>query len=154
FTRNFSKKALFLGVSASLLCLFFIIQFAKMGTKVCDAKKDAIIAKATAIDKGMNMSLGIPVMINAGVNTARIQSNINNLGIEIANKASTMARCFPLPISICWWIFSIVTVASSTKMPIERARPLNVMMLMVWPKRCNTVTAERMAIGIVNTTIT
>lgn len=39
------------------------------------------------------MSLGIPVMIKAGVNTARIQSRINNLGTEISSNASRIALC-------------------------------------------------------------
>src|SRR3546814_4485605 len=65
-----------------------------MGTKVWDAKKEAIMAKATAIDNGMNISFGIPVMIKAGVSTARMQSNINSFGIDISRSASKMARCF------------------------------------------------------------
>ncbi|MNL43394.1 hypothetical protein D3C87_1659040 [compost metagenome] len=77
------------------------------------------------------MSLGIPVMIKAGVNTARIQSRINNLGTEISSNASRIALCLTFFISICWCIFSIVTVASSTRIPIDNARPLNVMILIV-----------------------
>ena len=35
--------------------------------------------------------------------------------------------------SILWWMFSISTVASSTRMPIASARPPRVMRLIVWP---------------------
>ena len=39
---------------------FFIIMFDKTGTSVWDKRKEAIIAKATAMDSGRNMDLGTP----------------------------------------------------------------------------------------------
>ncbi|MNY56795.1 hypothetical protein D3C86_1929100 [compost metagenome] len=76
-------------------------QLARMGTKVWDAIKEAIIAKATASDKGMNISLGIPVIIKEGIRTARIQNRIKILGMEISRRASRIALCFGFSISKC-----------------------------------------------------
>ena len=47
--------------------------------------------------------------------------------------ASTTARARETPGSICVWMFSISTVASSTSTPTASARPPSVMMLMVCP---------------------
>ncbi len=45
-------------------------------------------------------------------------------------------------------MFSIVTVASSTRMPTASARPPKVMMLMVWPSKLSTMTEVRIDSGI------
>ena len=45
-------------------------------------------------------------------------------------------------------MFSIVTVASSTRMPTASARPPSVMMLMVWPRKLSTMTEVRIDSGI------
>ena len=50
-------------------------------------------------------------------------------------------------------MFSIATVASSTRMPTASASPPKVMMLMVWPKAHSAMTAESKANGIVMTTM-
>ena len=50
-------------------------------------------------------------------------------------------------------MFSIATVASSTRMPTASARPPSVMMLMVWPAPQSATTAASSANGIVMTTI-
>ncbi len=45
-------------------------------------------------------------------------------------------------------MFSIVTVASSTRMPTASARPPSVMMLIVWPSSPSTITEARIDSGI------
>ena len=45
-------------------------------------------------------------------------------------------------------MFSMVTVASSTRMPTARARPPRVMMLMVSPRKLSTMTEVRIDSGI------
>ncbi len=45
-------------------------------------------------------------------------------------------------------MFSIVTVASSTRMPTASARPPSVMMLSVWPSDASTMIDARIASGI------
>ena len=51
---------------------------------------------------GKNKDPGMPAMVKAGANTAKIQSRINNLGSAISLQASQIARAFGLPISKCW----------------------------------------------------
>ena len=102
---------------------------------------------------GRNNDPGIPVMVNAGANTARIHSKINNFGKAISLQASQMASALGFPISRCWWIFSIVTVLSSTRIPIASANPLNDIRLIVCPNNFRNNTPEIIEIGIVRITI-
>ncbi len=57
--------------------------------------------------------------------------------------ASTTARARETPGSICVWMFSISTVASSTSTPTASASPPSVMMLMVWPVAHSRTTARQ-----------
>ncbi len=68
-------------------------------------------------------------------------------------QASTTARARETPGSIWVWMFSISTVASSTRTPTASARPPSVMMLMVWPVAQSRTTAASSANGIFMTTI-
>ncbi len=52
------------------------------------------------------------------------------------------------------WMFSTSTVASSTSMPMARASPPSVMMLMVWPVSFSPTIAEKMASGMEVETMT
>ena len=90
---------------------------------VCDNRKETIMVSPIDSDKGKNIALGTPFIKNDGANTARIQSNINNLGNAISWQASSMASFLGFPISKCWCIFSIVTVDSSTKIPMASDKP-------------------------------
>jgi len=128
-------------------------QFAMIGTNVCERRKDMIIENPMDRAKGRNNEPGMPVMVNAGANTASIQSRINNLGKAISLQASQIAKALGLPISRCWCIFSIVTVLSSTRIPIAKASPLRDMRLMVCPKSFRKSTPEITDIGMVRITI-
>ena len=57
--------------------------------------------KAMAIASGRNKEPGIPVIVKAGANTARIQSKISNLGKAISLQASQMASAFGFPSARC-----------------------------------------------------
>ncbi len=59
-----------------------------------------------------------------------------------------MALKISSPCSMWRLMFSIVTVASSTRMPTARASPPSVMTLMVWPSRESAVKELRTASGI------
>ena len=59
--------------------------------------------------------------------------------MAISAAPSKIACSTSLPISRLRLMFSISTVASSTKMPTASARPPSVMMLMVWPKLLRTM---------------
>ena len=87
--------------------------------------------KPTASESGRNMALAAPTMNNAGVNIARMQSIANKRGPAVSVVASNAARPSDLPRARWTWMFSIETVASSTRMPTARARPPKVIILTV-----------------------
>ena len=55
---------------------------------------------------------------------------------------------------ICEWVFSTVTTASSTRMPMASAKPPNDMMFNVWPVSHSPTTAAVKASGMLNSTTT
>ena len=75
-----------------------------------------------------------PTMKNEGTNTARMQ-NIESRRADggSAARPRRRPRARETPGSMCVWMFSISTVASSTSTPTASARPPSVMMLIVWP---------------------
>ena len=72
------------------------------------------------------------------------QRRDRNLRCAIADRLSKVG----FPSARCRSIFSMVTVASSTRMPTAKARPPNVMILSVCPRALSTAMKERMARGI------
>ena len=98
-----------------------------------ESRYDAIIEKPTASESGTKSCRPTPTMKNDGTNTARMQNIESRRAIAVRLHASTTARARETPGSICVWMFSISTVASSTSTPTASARPPSVMMLMVWP---------------------
>ncbi len=71
------------------------------------------------------------------------------VGTAISAEASRIAASRGLPFSSLCAMFSIATVASSTRMPTASARPPRVMMLMVWPKADSAVSEARIDSGMV-----
>jgi hypothetical protein len=70
-----------------------------------------------------------------GRKTIQIQRVETKAGTAIWAAPSKMPSCRERPCLSIRSIFSIVTVASSTKIPTARARPPSVMILMVSPRR-------------------
>ena len=68
-------------------------------------------------------------------------------GSAVSPVASRADRASVLPRARCVWMFSIVTVASSTRMPTESARPPRVMILTVCPVSQRANVAAKSAIG-------
>src|ERR1035438_4672503 len=60
-------------------------------------------------------------MKNEGTKTARMQNMESRRAMAVRVQASTTARARDTPGSICVWMFSISTVASSTRTPTARA---------------------------------
>src|SRR5258705_4143732 len=87
-------------------------------------------------------------MKKAGMNTARIQSMATNRGSVVSAVASLAARARLRPLARRVWMFSMATVASSTRMPTANANPPKVMMLIVWPDTQSAVTDARIASGM------
>ena len=107
--------------------------FAIVGTSVRDRMNDQTMADITASAIGTNRKRGTPVRKNIGTNTMQMQSSETKAGVTICSAPSRMACSTSLPCSRCQLMFSIVTVASSTRMPTASARPPKVMMLRVSP---------------------
>ncbi|MNM96531.1 hypothetical protein D3C81_1090110 [compost metagenome] len=123
------------------------------GTKVCDNKNETIIENPIASASGINNAPGIPVIIKAGANTARIQSMIKSFGNAISLQASQIAWARVFPKAKCWWIFSMVTVLSSTNIPMANASPDKDMILRVCPNSFKNKTPEIIEMGMVIITI-
>ena len=78
----------------------------------------------------------------------QMQNKATVAGGMISFAPLVMAVKISSPCSMWRLMFSIVTVASSTRMPTARARPPSVMTLMVWPSRESAVNELRTASGI------
>ena len=121
---------------------------ARVGTSVRDSTYDASIANTTASARGMNRYLAIPTSMNIGRNTMQMDKVDTRAGRAIWRAPSRIAVSTSLPCSRCQLMFSIVTVASSTRMPTASASPPRVMMLMVWPSADRQAIDARMDSGI------
>jgi hypothetical protein len=113
-----------------------------------------IIAKTTAMPSGMKRNLAAPLMKTTGTKTMQMQSVETKAGTAICEAPSRIActRRF-----FWWrlrWMFSISTVASSTRMPTASARPPSVMMFSVSPSQLRMMIETRIESGMeVMTTI-
>ena len=74
-------------------------------------------------------------------------------GTAICWAPSRMACFSGLPIARLRWMFSISTVASSTRMPTASASPPRVMMLSVWPRADRATIATKIDRGMLIVTI-
>src|ERR1700684_2804017 len=102
--------------------------FAMGGTSVRERMNDHTIADMTASASGTNRKRGTPVKKNIGTNTMQMHNNDTKAGVTICSAPSRIAVSTSLPCSRCQLMFSIVTVASSTRMPTASASPPKVMM--------------------------
>ena len=105
-----------------------------VGTRVRERKYDASMANTTASARGTNRYLATPVRKNIGTNTMQMQIVETKAGSAICCEPSRMACFMSLPMARLRSIFSIATVASSTRIPTARASPPSVMMLIVSPR--------------------
>src|ERR1700689_141821 len=102
-----------------------------VGTKVRDRMKEAIIAKMMASASGRNRYPETPNNWNRGSQTMQMHNVETNVGITIWFAALMIAGLRSRPRFKCESMFSLITVASSTKMPTANAKPPMVMTLMV-----------------------
>ncbi len=91
------------------------------------------MAKPTASVNGMNSERTGSLRMNVGMNTERMQSIANSRAVFVTAFACRAARAMECVCRIWACVFSMVTVASSTRMPMARASPPSDMMLMVLP---------------------
>ncbi len=131
--RSYLARSRSKNVSCGSWCLLgsCSIQTDSTGTKVLESRYDPTIEKPTAKASGTNRLCAAPVMKKAGINTARMQSMATNRGNVVSAVATLAARARLCPSARRVWMFSMVTVASSTRMPTANANPPKVMMLTV-----------------------
>ena len=98
-----------------------------------DRKYDAAIAKMTANASGRNSAAAGPERAKIGRKTMQMDSVETNAGTAICCAPSMIAFRSGEPCSMLRWMFSIATVASSTRMPTASARPPRVITLSVSP---------------------
>ena len=106
------------------------------------------MANTTASASGTKRNFAAPVRKNMGTNTMQIQIVETNAGTAICDAPSRMACLSSLPMARLRSIFSISTVASSTRIPTASARPPRVMMFMVWPRALSVMTEHRIERGM------
>ncbi len=83
-----------------------------------------------------------------GTKTMQIDRVATNAGVATSAAPSRMACRSDLPRSSWRWLFSISTVASSTRMPTASARPPSVITLSDWLRTFNMMTEVRIDSGI------
>ena len=106
------------------------------------------MANTTASASGTNRYRATPLRKNIGRNTMQMQSVETSAGTAICAAPSRMACSIALPSSRLRLMFSISTVASSTRMPTASASPPSVMMLMVSCRTLSTMIDVRIESGI------
>jgi hypothetical protein len=104
----------------------------------------------------MNSDRSGSPMMKAGMNTERMQSRARSRGTAVITavirlpwstaEAMLSVRC------ICTWMFSTVTVDSSTRMPMASAMPPSDMMLIVLPVSQSPKSDPNRASGMLDTT--
>ena len=119
-----------------------------VGTSVRDRTKEAIMAKTTDSAIGTNRKPAIPCRKNMGTKAMQMHSRETKAGPTICSAPSMIAVRTSLPCSRCQLMFSMVTVASSTRMPTASARPPSVMMFKVSPSAESAVIEDSTANGI------
>src|SRR3984957_4728855 len=98
---------------------------------------------------GVKRYLAGPCRNTTETNTQLIASVETSVGMAISAAPCNVAYGNGLCSSVSRrWVFSIVTVESSTRMPIASASPPSVMVLMVASRKYNTISEDRIDSGI------
>src|SRR3954452_23408516 len=106
------------------------------------------MAKTTASAMGTNRYRATPLRKNMGMNTMQMAMVDTNAGVAISAEPSRMACSSSLPASRLRLMFSMATVASSTRMPTASAIPPMVMMLMLSSSAERTISEHKIESGI------
>src|SRR6266567_2476403 len=107
------------------------------------------MANTTASPSGVKRYLAGPSRNTTDVNTQLMARVETSVGTAISAAPCSVASESGMPSSVHRrWVFSIVTVESSTKMPTASARPPSVIVFSVSPRKYSTVSEDRIASGI------
>src|SRR5438128_690187 len=112
-----------------------------IGTSVKDNNKLAANEMITESDRGENKYFAVPVSKKTGTNTTLMHKVARNVGSPTSEAPLVMEDSRGSPRPRCRSMFSMTTVALSTKIPTARAKPPNVIVLRVWPPRYKITTA-------------
>ena len=112
------------------------------------------MANTTAIARGVNRYLAAPVNSSTGTNTMQMESVETKAGAAICMAPSSTARTSGFFMAMLRCVFSISTVASSTRIPTASASPPSVITLMVAPSRLKQISDTRIESGMEMHTIT
>jgi hypothetical protein len=93
------------------------------------------MANTTARPSGVNRNFAGPSRNTTDVNTQLIASVDIMVGIAMPADPCRVAPARVMPSLRSRWVFSMVTVESSTRMPTASAMPPSVMVLSVWPMK-------------------
>ena len=107
------------------------------------------MAKTTASPSGVNRYFAGPSRKTTEVKTQLMASVETNVGTAMPAAPCSVASGSGCPSSVSRrWVFSIVTVESSTRMPTASARPPSVIVLSVSPRKYSATSEVRIASGI------
>ena len=97
----------------------------------------------------MNRYFAGPSRKTTDVNTQLMASVETSVGTAMPAEPCSVASGSGMPSSVSSrWVFSIVTVESSTRMPTASASPPSVIVLSVSPRKYSTTSDDRIASGI------
>ena len=113
-----------------------------------ESRYDASIANTTAMASGVNRYFAGPTRNTTGTKTMQIDRVETKAGVAICCAPSRIAWTRRVPRPRLRWMFSISTVASSTRMPTASARPPSVITLRVWPIALRMASEVRIESGI------
>ena len=108
----------------------------------------------TARVSGMKSERTGSFKMNVGMNTERMQSMAKSRAVAVAALARRAARATECVWSNWACVFSIVTTASSTRMPMASAKPPSDMMLSVFPVSHKATRAKVKEQGMLTSTTT
>ena len=107
------------------------------------------MANTTARPRGVNRYFAGPCRKTTETNTQLMARVETRVGTAMPAAPCSVAAGSGMRSSVSRrWVFSMVTVESSTRMPIASARPPSVIVLIVSPRKYSTMSELRMESGI------
>ena len=106
-------------------------QVERTGTKVMERVYEATIEKPTARESGTNSARPTPTIKSEGRKTASTHNMASSWGTAVSRLASSTALASGFPEARCVWMFSMATVAWSTRIPTASASPPRVIRMTV-----------------------
>src|SRR5690606_28388781 len=122
-----------------LMCSNFPKREYNQGTTVKETNNESKVDMMTVTQNCARILATKPVDIAMGKNTTTITNVIALTVKPISFAPSNAARTLFFPISIWRWIFSITTMASSTRIPTTRDNPNKDIRFKVYPMKRNPI---------------